>query len=327
MTKRELIDEITMRNPTAKPEFLSSFAEADLGAYLDHLIVARRPRLSGGGDRYAKYFTNSDRLAQCEQTPAWTRLPASTSPTEPQAPIVQPPVEKQAAQSPLPPQEEAEPVRVTQPALFTPAQEATPAEEVTPAPLAAEPELEPQVHADEPAEIEMQETIEAIAAAPQAIEKESPATEEPLPAAEIPEPSVEMPATESQEDEIEYRPIEVYHEPIEYVPVEDSVIDPFENELADPVDQYPVENTSRELAAETYTETAPELASEHTTPVELVRAKRTRSRRPHKEQPVEQEQEQETLEDIASPAQSEPQAVTVGAPSESSSENNDSWLF
>ena len=44
MTKRQLIDEITMRNPTAKTDFLARFEEADLGAYLDHLIVGAPPQ-------------------------------------------------------------------------------------------------------------------------------------------------------------------------------------------------------------------------------------------------------------------------------------------
>ncbi|GAI03098.1 unnamed protein product [marine sediment metagenome] len=38
MSKRELIDCICEINKTAKPEFLSSFSEEDLHAYLEHLM-------------------------------------------------------------------------------------------------------------------------------------------------------------------------------------------------------------------------------------------------------------------------------------------------
>ena len=51
MTKRELIEEITGLNPTAKPAFLAEFAEADLAEYLQHLCWARqrcRQRQAGG---------------------------------------------------------------------------------------------------------------------------------------------------------------------------------------------------------------------------------------------------------------------------------------
>ncbi len=38
MNKRELIDCICEINRSAKPEFLASFSEEDLSAYLDHLM-------------------------------------------------------------------------------------------------------------------------------------------------------------------------------------------------------------------------------------------------------------------------------------------------
>ena len=38
MSKRELIDCICEINKSAKPEFLASFSEKDLKAYLEHLM-------------------------------------------------------------------------------------------------------------------------------------------------------------------------------------------------------------------------------------------------------------------------------------------------
>jgi len=38
MSKRELIDYICKINKTAKPEFLASFTEDELNAYLEHLM-------------------------------------------------------------------------------------------------------------------------------------------------------------------------------------------------------------------------------------------------------------------------------------------------
>ncbi len=38
MDKKELIDSIREINKTAKPEFLAEFSEADLNAYLEHLM-------------------------------------------------------------------------------------------------------------------------------------------------------------------------------------------------------------------------------------------------------------------------------------------------
>ena len=37
MTKRELIDQITVLNPSARPAFLADFGDEDLAEYLQHL--------------------------------------------------------------------------------------------------------------------------------------------------------------------------------------------------------------------------------------------------------------------------------------------------
>ena len=123
MTKRQLIDEITMRNPTAKRDFLVGFKEADLGAYLDHLIVARRPRLSGGSDRYAKYFVSADRMSSQAGQAAGSgpvrglledRLTAAPPTPAPVSPV------REAAQADELPLEPGEPAKTIQPALFAP---------------------------------------------------------------------------------------------------------------------------------------------------------------------------------------------------------------
>ncbi|HOW70732.1 MAG TPA: hypothetical protein PKY77_09035 [Phycisphaerae bacterium] len=44
MTKRELIDQIRMLNPTARSEFLADFEEQDLRAYLQQLRELARER-------------------------------------------------------------------------------------------------------------------------------------------------------------------------------------------------------------------------------------------------------------------------------------------
>ena len=41
MTKRQLIEDIRQHNPTAQPQFLAQFEEADLQQYLDHLEAAK----------------------------------------------------------------------------------------------------------------------------------------------------------------------------------------------------------------------------------------------------------------------------------------------
>lgn len=44
MTKRELIEEITHLNRTAKPSFLADFQDADLAEYLQHLRWVDQPQ-------------------------------------------------------------------------------------------------------------------------------------------------------------------------------------------------------------------------------------------------------------------------------------------
>jgi hypothetical protein len=56
MTKRQLIDDIRTMNHSAHPSFLARFESDDLQRYLDHLHVARKPRLSGDPHRYDRYF-------------------------------------------------------------------------------------------------------------------------------------------------------------------------------------------------------------------------------------------------------------------------------
>ncbi len=43
MTKRQLIEEITHLNPTAKPAFLAAFGDEDLAEYLQHLRWVDQP--------------------------------------------------------------------------------------------------------------------------------------------------------------------------------------------------------------------------------------------------------------------------------------------
>ena len=56
MTKRQLIDQIITVNRSAEPGFLARFDDEDLRDYLDHLLVALEPRLTGETHRYEKYF-------------------------------------------------------------------------------------------------------------------------------------------------------------------------------------------------------------------------------------------------------------------------------
>lgn len=44
MTKRQLIEQITDLNPTAKPAFLAEFKDADLAEYLQHLRWVGQPQ-------------------------------------------------------------------------------------------------------------------------------------------------------------------------------------------------------------------------------------------------------------------------------------------
>ena len=56
MTKRQIIDDIIVSNPTAPPEFLAQFNQNDLLQYLRHLEVVKTPTLTGDASRYGRYF-------------------------------------------------------------------------------------------------------------------------------------------------------------------------------------------------------------------------------------------------------------------------------
>lgn len=56
MTKRQIIDEIIVSNPSAAAEFLAQFDQDDLLQYLRHLEAVRAPRLTGDASRYLHYF-------------------------------------------------------------------------------------------------------------------------------------------------------------------------------------------------------------------------------------------------------------------------------
>jgi len=56
MTKRQIIDDIIVSNPTAPPEFLAQFDQDDLLQYLRHLEVVKTPSLTGDASRYGRYF-------------------------------------------------------------------------------------------------------------------------------------------------------------------------------------------------------------------------------------------------------------------------------
>lgn len=59
MTKRQLIDEITVINRSAKPSFLARFDTLDLDEYLRHLQQAGTSRISGDWTKYSHYFSQS----------------------------------------------------------------------------------------------------------------------------------------------------------------------------------------------------------------------------------------------------------------------------
>ena len=56
MTKRQLIDEIVTMNRSAPPSFLAKFNTGDLREYLDHLALARQPRLRTNAAQRGKYL-------------------------------------------------------------------------------------------------------------------------------------------------------------------------------------------------------------------------------------------------------------------------------
>ncbi len=48
MDKQQLIDDICQINTTAKPAFLAKFSEADLAAYLEHLMELDQEEVAVG---------------------------------------------------------------------------------------------------------------------------------------------------------------------------------------------------------------------------------------------------------------------------------------
>lgn len=93
MTKRQLIEDILTLNRTAEPAFLARFDDSDLHQYLDHLRVARAPRLSGDTSRYAKYFASSDPNAATPPTPVAQAEPWQEADRGPGDPDVSTPVD------------------------------------------------------------------------------------------------------------------------------------------------------------------------------------------------------------------------------------------
>ena len=87
MTKRELIEEITGLNPTAKPAFLAEFGESDLAEYLQHLCWARQRRRQRQADRTLGTTAVASRgEALAERSPSdGTRPPAQAA--EPPEPV------------------------------------------------------------------------------------------------------------------------------------------------------------------------------------------------------------------------------------------------
>ncbi len=68
MTKRQLIDQITHINHSAKPDFLARFDDVDLDDYLQHLKVMQTPRLSGDSRRFDHYFEDGPALRLADTT-------------------------------------------------------------------------------------------------------------------------------------------------------------------------------------------------------------------------------------------------------------------
>lgn len=63
MTKRQLIDEIISLNHSAEPDFLASFKDSELDAYLRHMQWGRTPRLAGDIHRFDHYFEGCPTIA------------------------------------------------------------------------------------------------------------------------------------------------------------------------------------------------------------------------------------------------------------------------
>jgi len=76
MTKRQLIDEITHLNPTARPVFLADFDDTDLIEYLQHLRWLLRPGRKGSPPPQAEpdadadeTFPNESPFAEADASP------------------------------------------------------------------------------------------------------------------------------------------------------------------------------------------------------------------------------------------------------------------
>jgi len=91
MTKRQLIEEITHLNPTAKPAFLAAFGDEDLAEYLQHLQWVDQPPNTWGTPQRAR----SPALQAADAT-------ASRADTEPPAAADWPADDDQADQTPAP---------------------------------------------------------------------------------------------------------------------------------------------------------------------------------------------------------------------------------
>jgi len=84
MTKRQIIDDILVANPTAAPEFLAQFEQNDLLEYLRHLEVLRVPRLTGDASRYSRYFP-ATRIDDADELSVLAPIPAAQAPKCPAA--------------------------------------------------------------------------------------------------------------------------------------------------------------------------------------------------------------------------------------------------
>ena len=69
MTKRQLVDEIVSINQSAKPGFLAKFDDVELDEYLQHLLLAQSPRLTGDPHRYDHYFAGCPAVAAAAPQP------------------------------------------------------------------------------------------------------------------------------------------------------------------------------------------------------------------------------------------------------------------
>jgi hypothetical protein len=66
MSKREMIDRIMARNPSARPEFLADFSEEELGAYLHQLeSVGDTPPSAHGALPHVRDDVGYDHASAC----------------------------------------------------------------------------------------------------------------------------------------------------------------------------------------------------------------------------------------------------------------------